>query len=91
MGPDRHDTQLHRSIGTDGLAVTAGWVEAADGAGGREWVDPGAGAPVATGMVPYFIASGDTFTVPEFKQALFTMTIDNEGILDVEGFLLEVD
>lgn len=42
-------------------------------------------------MVPYFIAAGDTFTVPEFKQALFSMTIDNEGILDVVGYLLEVD
>lgn len=44
-----------------------------------------------TGMVPYFIASGDTFTVPLYKQAPFAITIDNEGILDIEGYLIEVD
>jgi hypothetical protein len=41
--------------------------------------------------VPYFIASGDTFTVPDFIQSLFTMTIDNEGTLDVVGYLIQVD
>ncbi len=43
------------------------------------------------GMVPYFIALNDIFTVPEFKQALFQMTIDVEGILEVDGFLIQVD
>lgn len=43
------------------------------------------------GMVPYYIAPGETFTVPEYKQALFAMNIDNEGILEVDGFLIEVD
>jgi len=42
-------------------------------------------------FVPYFIASGETFTVPLFKQALFAMNIDNEGILDIEGFLIEIN
>lgn len=42
-------------------------------------------------FVPYFIASGETFTVPLYDQALFSMNIDNEGILDIEGFLIEVD
>lgn len=58
---------------------------------------PAAGSPAdsstgssGSGMVPYFIASDETFTVPLYKQALFTMTIDNEGILEVDGFLLEV-
>lgn len=45
----------------------------------------------AGGMVPFFIADGDTFMVPEFKQAPFAMNIDNEGILIVDGFLIEVD
>jgi hypothetical protein len=49
------------------------------------------GADGANGMVPYFIASTETFTVPLFKQALFNMIIDNEGMLVVDGFLLEVD
>ncbi len=43
------------------------------------------------GGVPYFIASGDTFTVPNFIQSLFEMTIDNEGTIDVIGYLIQVD
>jgi len=42
-------------------------------------------------MTPIFIESGDTFTIPEDKQAVFAMNIDNEGIIDCEGFLIEVD
>lgn len=65
-----------------------------DGGGGNggEMGPPGvAGISGANGMVPTFIAAGETFFVPEFKQALFEMTIDNEGILDIEGFLVQVD
>lgn len=40
--------------------------------------------------VPHFIASGDTYTVALYKQALFTMPIDNEGDLVVDGYLVEV-
>jgi len=43
------------------------------------------------GFVPVFIASGDTFLVPDDKQALFAMTIDNEGTLIVDGYLVMVD
>jgi hypothetical protein len=53
---------------------------------------PGAaGINGANGMVPYYIASTETFTVPIYKQALFSMNIDNEGILVLDGFLIEVD
>ena len=60
--------------------------------GGDGLVIPGpAGADGANGMVPYYIAPSEVFTVPEFKQALFAMNIDNEGILEIDGFLIEVD
>jgi hypothetical protein len=59
------------------LKITAGMLSLIPGAGG--------------GGVPYFIPSGSTFTVPLYVQALFSMTIDNEGIIDVDGFLIEVD
>lgn len=63
-----------------------------DGSSDEGLVIPGpAGRDGANGMVPYFIAMGETFTVPEFKQALFAMNIDNEGTLEVDGFLIEVD
>ena len=49
------------------------------------------GVAGANGMVPYFIALTETFIVPLYKQALFAMNIDNEGILEVNGFLIEVN
>lgn len=39
---------------------------------------------------PYFIPADETYTVAVNKQALFTMPIDVEGFLDVEGYLVEV-
>src|SRR3990167_10084849 len=45
----------------------------------------------ANGMIPYFIAPDEIFTIPLYKQALFSINIDNEGILEVDGFLTEVD
>lgn len=48
-------------------------------------------APDVTGaFTPYAIAASETFTVPEFKQVLFAITIDVAGTLDVEGYLVEV-
>lgn len=89
--PDRHSmSEMHLSVDDDtGAVITAGYAPLADGFGGVEWTDPAAGV-AGSGMVPYFLASGQTFTVPVYKQALFEMTIDNEGILEVDGFLVEV-
>ena len=42
-------------------------------------------------FVPYHIFPTETFTVPLYKQALFAMNIVNDGILIVDGFLIEVD
>jgi hypothetical protein len=61
------------------------------------WADtPTVPAPVTPpssvgGMVPYYIAPAQSFTVPEFYQALQGMDIDIEGTLTVDGFLIEVD
>lgn len=41
-------------------------------------------------LVPLFIAADETFTVPENSQIPFMMTIDCEGLIDVEGFLVAV-
>ena len=43
------------------------------------------------GMMPFFIPLDETFIIPENKQGLFEMTIDVEGILQVDGFLIQVD
>lgn len=42
-------------------------------------------------LVPTLIASGDTYTIPANKQALFKLPIDVEGDLIVRGDLLEVN
>jgi hypothetical protein len=47
-------------------------------------------AASGTTMVPTLIESGDTFTVPAKKQALYALSIDVEGTLDVEGALVPV-
>ncbi len=52
---------------------------------------PGPAGSSFSAAVPYFIPAGETFTVPLYKQALFSMNIDNEGTVDIEGFLIEVD
>lgn len=53
---------------------------------------PGPAGPAGeNGMVPYYIATGETFVIPIYKQALFAMNIDNNGTLEIDGFLIEVD
>lgn len=50
-----------------------------------------AGVDGANGMVPTFIPIGETFTVPQDKQALFAYPIDVEGVMDIQGVLVEVE
>lgn len=44
-------------------------------------------AATADAMVPYYIPSGQTFTVPLYKQALYTHAITIDGALVVDGIL----
>lgn len=58
-------------------------------------VDSGGGSgevevTVQDSIVPTLIASGDKFTVPAGKQMLFAVPIDVQGILEVNGMLVEV-
>jgi len=46
---------------------------------------------VASGAgVPYFVPPATTFTIPVNIQGLWTMPIDVEGTLVVDGYLVEV-
>lgn len=68
---------------------TDGQVPTWDAASGEWiWSTPGASS---TGMVPYYVEVGATFTVPIYKQALFTEPIEVDGALVVNGILLGVD
>jgi hypothetical protein len=43
------------------------------------------------GMMPYHILAGETFTIPVRRQGLSAMAIDVEGLLVVDGMLIEVN
>lgn len=51
--------------------------------------------PVAAGslaaFVPTYIASGETFTVPAFRQALWAVPIVIDGTLVLDGVLVPVN
>ena len=51
--------------------------------------------PAASGsaeFVPYYLGTGETFTLPVYKQALYSETIELDGgTLDVAGLLIEVE
>lgn len=66
----------------------AGYVLQTDGAGVTSWAAVGA---ASDSTVPYFIPTATAFTVNENKQALFSIPIDIEGTLEVNGLLVEVD
>jgi hypothetical protein len=66
---------------------SAGYVLQTDGAGNLSWAAVGA---ASDSTVPYFIPAATTYTVNEYKQALFATSIDVEGTLEVNGLLVEV-
>lgn len=45
---------------------------------------------IPSDTVPYFIPADETYTVPLYRQALFSMPIEVTGSLVVDGFLVEV-
>lgn len=47
--------------------------------------------PSSGGFTPTYIGPSETFTVPANRQAFYVMDIDNEGTLNIEGFLIQVD
>jgi hypothetical protein len=74
-------------VALDGPPVSGGVPTYDTGTGKHTSQVPGA----LGGMVPTFIAPDETFTIPANRQALYAMDIDNEGTLDIEGFLIQVD
>jgi hypothetical protein len=67
-------------------AGTAGQVLTTNGSGITTWTNTGSDS-----AVPYFIPVSQTYTVAEYKQALFAVNIDVEGTLEVNGILCEVN
>ena len=65
----------------------SGYALITDGLGVTSWAPVGA---AADSTVPYYIPVGTTFTVGQYKQALFETTIEVQGTLEVNGILVEV-
>lgn len=80
-GPIDRETVLRAGSGPGSVGSTTG--------GGVTPTGGGPGTPAESSMVPYYIET--SFTVPEFRQALFSETIGGPGLLVVEGILIEVD
>lgn len=45
----------------------------------------------ANGMVPTYIAPGETFTIPAFRQAMWAVPIVVDGTIVIDGVLVPVD
>ena len=71
---------VHISGGTNGQVLKT------DGNGNLSWTSSS-----TSGQMPYYIPSGDSYTVDNYKQGLFALPIEVDGILEVDGQLIQVD
>jgi hypothetical protein len=65
---------------------SSGYVLSTDGAGNLSW-----NAVTASATTPYYIPIGGTWINNLYNQSLFAVSIDVQGILEVDGILCEVD
>lgn len=71
---------VHIAGGSSGQTLTT------DGAGNLSW----SGSASDGGLMPFYIPSGQTYTIPQYKQGLFTIPITIDGDLVVNGILVQV-
>ena len=67
---------------------TSGQVLSTDGAGNLTFADTASGNSAAP--MPYVVSVGESYTVPENFQGLFTVPITIDGELEIDGILAEV-
>lgn len=84
-------------------AVHPVWVDTTDGVlylwyddgTGAQWVEFGSagGSSGTDALTPYYVADGSSYSVPLYKQVLFTSPIELDGTasLEIDGLLIEVD
>lgn len=57
------------------------------GGSGPTPIPPGG---IVAAVMPYFISTTETYQIPLNRQGLYTIPIDVEGVIDVDGDLVEV-
>jgi hypothetical protein len=67
---------------------TANYVLTTDGTGNLSWAEGGGGTD--SGLMPFYIQAGQTYTIPQYRQGLFTLPITIDGDLVVDGILVQV-
>lgn len=73
-------SNVHISGGANGQVLTT------DGSGNLSFASSTQGpAPM-----PYIVFEGETLTIPEFYQGLFSMPITVDGTIVINGYLVEV-
>lgn len=77
-------TSARLPVGPDGYSVVADSSQPT----GLSWQSIGAGSDNTT---PYYIPIGGTWINNLYNQSLFAVSIDVQGILEVDGILCEVD
>lgn len=88
--PDLTVTGLSNLGAVGNITITggsSGQVLTTNGSGGLSW---SAGSAGGDGLMPYYIPVGETYTIPENKQGLFSLPITVDGTLEVDGILVEV-
>jgi len=75
-------SNIHISGGSSGQVLTT------DGTGNLTFEDTASSNSAA--VMPYIVSVGESYTVPENFQGLFTVPITIDGIFEVDGILAEV-
>lgn len=89
--PDLTATGLSKLGNIGNVKITggsSGYVITTDGTGNLSWAAGGGGG--GDGQMPYYIPSGETYTIPLYKQGLFSVPITIDGDLVVNGILVQV-
>lgn len=88
--PDLTVTGLSNLGDIANITITGGangQVIITDGTGNLSW---GNGGGSGDGIMPFYIPVGETYTIPQYRQGLFTLPITIDGTLEVDGILVEV-
>jgi hypothetical protein len=67
---------------------SSGQVLSTDGLGNLSWTNGGSGT--GQGLMPFYIPENTTYTVYQYQQGLFSIPITVEGVLEVDGILVQV-